>query len=169
MYALCHICFSFMSGGKHRGHLPIEEPQTWDPSSAQINFVVPTRSYLDNIKELLPKEEIVPGILSPMLDCLVSTGEGKPHKICVDGKKINPSTEHTFGAVNLFGFEESPTAKEINDREVQEIEQVDRLVDNIVKESASPSVGSLLHIMKILGNRTMQLRILALLLSRCWF
>lgn len=46
-----------------------------------------------------------------MLDMFSKNNKLKTFKLCVDGKKLNASSKSMSGGVDLFGFEDKPTAK----------------------------------------------------------
>ena len=105
-----------MSGLKNEGQIldGKASPGNFDPNHSQINFAVPTKSRLFETESVLPRENIKPGILEPLLDSVSAvSGDEKSHKLCVDGKKINPSTLTELGQIDLFGFEDKPTASDL--------------------------------------------------------
>ncbi len=114
-YKLFHGKFlKFIGGFKNEGQVVNDAciPGHFSPQMAKINFAVPDIKSIQDYKEILPTTEIVPGLLRPLFDAYAERGQTTSHKLCVDGKKINPSTENRRGEVNLFGFEDRPTADE---------------------------------------------------------
>ena len=96
----------------------------------KINFIVPDRKVLQDEKPYV--EGTSPGIINGMIDSLTSCAKDqmKTYKVCVDGKKINPSSK---GEVNLWGYEDSPTFKEKQDRLTIELNHVSELKELVTK------------------------------------
>ena len=65
-------------------------------------------------ESILPRENIKPDILKPLLDSISAVSrDEKSHKLCVDGNKINPSTLTELGQIDLFGIEDKPTSSDL--------------------------------------------------------
>lgn len=134
--------------------------------NSNINFAVPDRKMLTASASVLPSD-IKPGIL-PTLAMLPHTGQPKSYKLCVDGKKINHSAYSKEGCINLFGFEEKPTAQELSDRlqeELAHISKVKTMIDLLdptgetcVSTGHSGLATEALITSKIISNRLMDLR-----------
>ena len=94
-----------------------------------INFVVPDEKTLVafDVMPALQSSQLLPGIIEPMMDLFP---EGSVVKLAVDGKKINISPEQEMGAVDLWGHESPPTAKQRNER----LEKENKLVSQILEE-----------------------------------
>jgi len=60
--------------------------------------------------------EMKPGLLPHMIDMFSDNDQQKSFKRCVDSKKLNKSSRSLSGSVNLFGFEDKPTAKDVTAR-----------------------------------------------------
>ena len=115
----------FMSGPKCTG-------RNIDSSAhnSKINFIVPDRKVLQDEKPYV--EGTSPGIINGMIDSLASCDKDqtKTYKVSVDGKKINPSSKEE---VNLWGYEDSPTFKEKQDRLTIELNHVSELKELVTK------------------------------------
>ena len=64
-------------------------------------------------EDFVCKDEIKPGIINSLLSLVAKHGQCKSHKLCIDGKKINASTEHEMGQIYSFGYEHAPTAENL--------------------------------------------------------
>ena len=115
----------FMSGPKCPG-------RNIDSSAhnSKINFIVHDRKVLQDEKPYV--EGTSPGIINGMIDSLASCDKNqtKTYTVCVDGKKINPSSK---GEVNLCGYEDSLTFKEKQDRLTTELNHVSELKELVTK------------------------------------
>ena len=99
----------FMGGPKHSCYSLNEHEQIVDeyrPEMSKINFIVPGRRLLNDENEIVKKR--APGIMKQMIQTVSETDTDQllTYKICVDGKKINPSSK---GEVDLWGYESLPT------------------------------------------------------------
>ena len=106
------IFLRFMSGMKNRGQQDIDETvqNTYKPSESLVNFAVPDRKNLDKLESSVQCG--APGILIDMIDTVPSSDPNQiqSYKLCVDGKKINSSTQgQIFYDINLWRFEDQPT------------------------------------------------------------
>ena len=88
----------FMTGLKHSGQH--KEGILLNPQNSQLNFAVASRKYLMS-KDFVYKDEIQPCIIHSLLSLVAKHGQWKSHKLCIDGKKINASTEHEMGQIEL--------------------------------------------------------------------
>jgi hypothetical protein len=108
----------FMGGPKNAGQIVEGTAKLGEcsPEDSKVNFVVPHRNVLQDERKFVSAN---PGILNEMLDtitkCNVNT---KTYKLCVDGKKINPTSK---GEIHLWGYEDPPTLEERRHRQTEEI------------------------------------------------
>lgn len=102
------ILFRFMSGEKSTAIF-------LDGGAKQFNFAGPSRSILQSQQ-------------------LYRSDDGlKSFKLCLDGKKVNISSKSLLGGVDLFGFEDKPTAQDRKDRLKKE-ESMIYLINNVLKK-----------------------------------
>ena len=105
----------FMGGPKNKGQILHNEasPGLQKPEEAKVNFIVPDRRVLVDDKKII--ESSNPCILYDVIETvsLSDPDQLNTFKICVDGKKINPCST---GEINLWGYENSPTFTERQDR-----------------------------------------------------
>lgn len=124
----------FMSGPKCTGKSISsgESPGLTFASDSEVNFIVPDRKVLQEEKKFV--DENTPGILLGMIDTITvcDPKQSKTYKICVDGKKINPSSK---GEVRLWGYEDSPTFDEKQVRLAAEKEFFEDFKDRLSKLS----------------------------------
>ena len=111
----------FMGGPKNKGHVNEAEDirGNYSADDSSVNFVVPDRKILRDESKILPADK--PGIITEIIDD-ISRNEPEQiltYKICVDGKKINPSSK---GEVDLWGYEGEPTLEAKRQRVFKEIE-----------------------------------------------
>ena len=101
----------FMGGPKHTGQIILSEtsPGRFSPQSSKVNFVVPSRTLLQNEEIFVQGNE--PGIFPKMIEKLAQSDpdQHQTYKMCVDGKKVNPCSG---GEVNLWNYEDTPTFKD---------------------------------------------------------
>ncbi|KAK3107914.1 hypothetical protein FSP39_025021 [Pinctada imbricata] len=126
----------FMGGSKGTGQIVNKQstPGLCSTTTSNINFVVPNRNALAEEKKFV--NESKPGIFNEMIKSLADsdfTDNTKTYKVCVDGKKINLSSN---GEVDLWGYEDKPTKEEKNERTKREIELVIRLKEHALKQIA---------------------------------
>ena len=117
-YRLFHGRFiRFMSGFKHIGSIVTgrTERGNFNPQSSQVNFAVPDVSVIRSLSRAENVESIRPGILNTMLDKISINSAANTYKICFDGKKINSSVAEG-GEIDLWGFETSPTLRDMKDK-----------------------------------------------------
>lgn len=127
-------CFgNFLRGPKYKGMLKNDliQPGYFDPSLSKINFPVP--KYLStNKNSVIPKTIPVGWYNKPLAKMYLNQHSINCEKgvhISLDAKRLNSSREDALGAVDMVGFEPSPTK---NDREKVRIEEcliLDQLID----------------------------------------
>ena len=79
------------------------------------------------------------------------------YKLCVHGKKINPSTDVEMGQINLFVYETPPTASERAQRLADEKSRINDIHNKICK-SEIVSTQQVVHIMTDISCRIRDLR-----------
>ncbi len=120
----------FMSGPKGSGHITegMGTHGALSPQMSKVNFIVPSRQVLAQENSPLKIEE--PGIFSAMIDSISATDQQQTRtfKLCVDGKKINPSSR---GEVDLWGYEGDPTREMRRQRMDHETSTIHRLQEKL--------------------------------------
>lgn len=99
-----------------------------------FNFAVPSKHVLQT-NQVFQSSDIKPGLLPNILDTYAETECSKTFKLCVDGKKLNISSKSEKGGVDLFGYEDKPTAAERLERLTNEnavIGEIDKILNNFV-------------------------------------
>jgi hypothetical protein len=128
-YKLFHGKFlRFMGGPKNKSHILLGDTMrgVYSPQAARVNFVIPNRKMAESSASALPAKDIVPGMLTYLLQKFAEqTKETETYKICLDGKKINSSVTGTLGDVDLFGYEAKPALEERKKRLENELKTVD--------------------------------------------
>jgi hypothetical protein len=84
------------------------------------------------------------------------TNHSKQVKISMDGKKVNSSLSKESGDVNLFGFEESPTFQERNERLSKELKLLNDIVQHA--ETQELELCDLLSALRMISLRIKDLR-----------
>ena len=117
-YRLFHGRFlRFMSGFKHIGS--IVDGRTargvFNPQASRVNFAVPDVSIIRSLSRSEYAERIKPRVLNTMLDKISTNSVENTYKICFDGKKINSSVAEG-GEIDLWGFENPPTLRDMKDK-----------------------------------------------------
>ncbi|CAG2226181.1 unnamed protein product [Mytilus edulis] len=91
---------------------------------SNVNFIVPDRRSLEVDEKFIVEDK--PGVITKMIKkiAIIDSNQAGTYKVCVDGKKINPSSK---GEVNLWGAEDKPTFEEKQNRLEKEVELCERL------------------------------------------
>ena len=115
VYRLCKSTgLKFFSGSKNWGQVVCKESRksVYHGDMAKINFAVPDEKMLRRLSKKFPKV-IPPGIIHKSMDLLQNE---KNIILMADGKMVTKGLGDNFtGDVNLFGHEENPNVKALED------------------------------------------------------
>ena len=114
----------FMSGENSVMNLASEDLS----SCSRLNFSVPSKPVLQANPQYNPSD-MKPDALYNILDAIPDEEKEQTFKLCVDDKKINISAASKVCGIDLFGFEESPTAVERAERNAQEDTTAAKVLD----------------------------------------
>ena len=114
----------FMSGEKSVMNLASEDLS----SCSRLNFSVPFKPVLQANPQYNPGD-MKPDALYNILDAIPDEEKEQTFKLCVDGKKLNMSAASKIGGIDLFGFEDSPTAAKRAERIAQEDTTAAKVLD----------------------------------------
>ena len=123
----------FMGGQKNKGQVINSEatPGLYTPHDSKVNFVVPDRRMLKEDSLIMTEKK--PAILHNMIDVISKNDHQQylTYKICVDGKRINPTSK---GEVNMWGYEASPTYEQKAERLDHEIKYFSGSLEDMKKQ-----------------------------------
>jgi hypothetical protein len=114
-YRLFHAKFLYFMGGPKNVGQGEENCGHIDPSTARINFAVPSINIIENFDitdtNTSMSKRMPAGVIDHIVDSIEKSVQVKRFMLCADAKKVTAGIDKQGGDVDMFGFEDGETLK----------------------------------------------------------